>query len=247
MVEMCRSAIDKTIPEIGFTDHFDLILDDPFSGFFKADLWWEEIVRCRDMFQGSLRIRAGVEIGEPHRFQKQVQVLMENYPWDYSLGALHWIDGECVFLNSYFDQPKEQAYSRYFRELQEMVVNADINILAHFDIVKRFGYDIYGEYDSLSWEDEIRSILKECAVRGIALEVNTSTLRRSIGETTPSDMILGWFREEGGQRLVLGSDAHSVEQVGFGLDQALANAKAAGYEHLVSFESMEASLLQIPG
>jgi histidinol-phosphatase (PHP family) len=246
MAEMCQSAIDKGIPEIGFTDHFDLIPEDPFSGFFKADLWWEELVRCREKFHGSLTIRAGVEIGEPHRFQTQVQTLMENYTWDYILGALHWVDGDCVFLSSYFNQPQKQAYSRYFKELQTMVVNSDINILAHIDIVKRFGYDIYGEYDSSMWENEIRYILKECANRGIALEINTSTLRRSIGVTTPSDRVLSWYLEEGGQHLVLGSDAHRVDQVGFGFDQALAVAKAAGYEHLASFESREASFHEIP-
>ena len=73
MTEMCRAALERGIPQIGFTEHFDLFPHDPCYAFFQADAWWEELNQCRDAYKGSLTIRAGIELGEPHVFPKEVQ------------------------------------------------------------------------------------------------------------------------------------------------------------------------------
>lgn len=67
MTEMCRAALERGIPEIGFSDHFDMMPEDQCYNFFQADAWWEALQGCRENFQGLLAIRAGVELGEPHR------------------------------------------------------------------------------------------------------------------------------------------------------------------------------------
>jgi histidinol-phosphatase (PHP family) len=246
MKEMCQAAIEFGIGEIGFCDHYDLMPEDPCYSFFQADAWWESLQRCRKDFQGSLTIRAGIELGEPHLFQDEIQEILENYPWDYSLGSVHWVGSKIVFDPAYFNAPAEVAYRTYFLELAKMATHANFDILAHMDVVKRYGFDIYGVYDPLQFEREIRDVLSICAKRGIAMEVNTAPLRRPIQQVSPSPIILSWFLEEGGRWVTLGSDAHLAEHVGFGLETAMSSLRSAGFEDLASFKSRNPSAIPIP-
>ncbi len=246
MIEMCQAAIDFNIGEIGFCDHYDLMPEDPCYAFLRVDAWWESLQRCREEFHDSLTIRAGVELGEPHIFQDEIHEMLEKYPWDYSMGSLHWVGSKTVFDRSYFEVPADVAYRTYFLELAEMAANGDFDILAHMDVVKRYGFDAYGVYEPLEFESEIRDVLRICVSRGIALEVNTAPLRRPVNQISPSDVILSWFREEGGQWVTLGSDAHLTQHVGFGLESAIKFLRSAGFEKLASFESRNPSPIVIP-
>ncbi len=60
---MCLSAIEKGIPEIGFTEHYDLHPDEWPRNWFKPRPWFNELRRCRELFNGQLTIRAGLEVG----------------------------------------------------------------------------------------------------------------------------------------------------------------------------------------
>jgi histidinol-phosphatase (PHP family) len=246
MTEMCRTALDLGISEIGFSDHYDLIPEDLCYGYFKPDAWWEALEQCRIEFKGLLHIKAGIEIGEPHRFPQATREILDKYPWDYALGSLHWVGGELVFHRSYFNQPAEVAYRTYFCELNQMVTEADFDILAHMDVVKRYGFDEYGNYDPRKYEADIRAVLRTCAQRDIALEVNTGTLRRPIQQTSPSAEILTWFHEEGGRWITIGSDAHSPEYVGAGFEKAIRSISNAGFEHLASFTTRQPSPFNDP-
>jgi histidinol-phosphatase (PHP family) len=236
MLSMCRAAIDAAIPEIGITEHFDLNPVDPCVGFFRADEWWEELLRCREKLNGLVTIRAGIELSEPHLYPEAVEALLGNYPWDYSLGALHWIGSELIFEEEYFKRAEKVAYNDYFIELQRLVHSGPFDILAHMDMVKRYGYEYYGGFDPRKYEGQIRSILQILVSRDLALEVNTGTLRRSIHETSPSKQILQWFLEEGGQWITLGSDAHEPETVGAGIEKALSIIQSLGFKNLASFK-----------
>jgi len=239
MTEMCRAAIEFGIPEIGLNEHFDLNPDDPCYDFFQIDAWWEELQRCREAFRGSLIIRAGIELGEPHIYQEATHNLFESYPWDYSLASLHWIGTENVLDQSFFEKPEETAYKKYFRELFMMVIQAEFDILAHLDLVKRYGFDIYGSYSPRPYEAEIRAVLRALVERDLALEVNAFTLRRSVNQSSPSEEILAWFIEEGGRWVTIGSDAHQPEEVGFGLDQVMDSLQSVGFNHLSCFEARQ--------
>lgn len=237
MARMCWAALNASIPEIGFTEHFDLHPNDPCKGYLNVDKWWEELTRCQNEFSDILTIRAGIELSEPHQYPKTIEELLDQYPWDYALGALHWVGKELIFEEDYFNRSEKEAYEDYFSEMLRMVETGKFDVLAHMDIVKRYGFENYGPFNPEQTEGKVRSILRTLANRNIALEVNTASLRRSIQETSPSERILHWFYEEGGQWVTLGSDAHSPEYVGFGLDKALSIIRSSGFDHLASYRS----------
>jgi histidinol-phosphatase (PHP family) len=148
-----------------------------------------------------------------------------------------------VFDDAFFKEAGSFAYLRYFAELERLVNEGEFDILAHFDVVKRYGYEHYGSFEPQQFEETIRPILRRLAQRELALEINTSTLRRSIQEPSPDRMILAWFLEEGGRWVTLGSDAHASQDLGFGLIDMSSMVLSTGFAGLARYESRKPSII----
>ena len=245
MAEMCRAAILKGIPEIGFTEHYDLHPDEDGRDWFRLEPWAAELQRCQQGFAGRLVIRAGIEIGEPHIFRAEAKEMLRSYPFDYALGSLHWVGRESVFNPDFFRRPAAEAFQLYFKELERMASVGGFDVLSHFDVPVRVGWKTYGHYNPREHEESIRPVLESCIEQGIALDINTAALRRSANVLTPGGEILSWFREMGGERVTLGSDAHRPDHVGADLELALESARAAGLKYVTQFEHRQARMVKI--
>jgi len=247
MRAMCQSAIAGGIPEIGFSEHYDLHPSEPYRDQFDPEAWWAELQRCRAEFAGQLTIRAGIEIGEPHLFPAETQTMLNRLPFDYALGSLHFVRGNNMFDIGYFrTHDALEAYQAFFTELEELTRLGGFDILSHFDVPIRTAFAVYGLYSSLDFEELIRPVLQNCIDQGIALDLNTSALRSRVNVMTPNLEILRWYVELGGERVTLGSDAHKPVDVGSNLDVAVAIARAAGIQYLTHFEQRQATLVPLP-
>jgi histidinol-phosphatase (PHP family) len=246
MADMCRSAIEKGIAEIGFTEHYDLHPGDPNRNWFKPAPWWAELQRCRAEFGDRLTIRAGIEIGEPHIYCAEAQAMLASYPFDYALGSLHWVGPSSVFDPVYFQtHAADVTFREFFAELERMTRLGGFDILSHFDVPVRTAYTVYGAYDPRRYEPAIRAVLRNCIDHGIALDLNTAALRLQANQLTPGLEILRWYVELGGERVTLGADAHRPENVGRHLAVALQIAQQAGLRYLTFFEQRQARLVPI--
>jgi histidinol-phosphatase (PHP family) len=245
LVEQCISAIQKGLPEIGITDHFDLHPGDECRGFFRPGEWAAEFEQARQEFEGRLVVRAGIELGEPHLYRAECQALLQSYPFDYALGSLHWVGDEVVFDRRYFRRPADEAYGLFFEELECMTRAGGFDVLSHFDVVARVGAPLYGGYDPRRHAEVIRAVLKNCIDHGIALDLNTQGLRNRCQLLTPGVEILRWFREMGGERVTLGSDAHTPDDIAANFDAALDALRAAGLNTVTQFERRQAKLVKI--
>lgn len=247
MASMCQAAIDQGIPEIGFTEHYDLHPLESIRDMFQPEPWLAEIERCRAQFGDRLTIRAGIEIGEPHIYQTETQQMLARYPFDYALGSLHWVDNDSVFNPKFFRAyPEQQAYQLFFAELERMTRLGGFDSLSHFDVPLRTAHDVYGgNYNPHQHEAAIRAVLQNCIDQGIALDLNTAALRLRANLLTPRLEILQWYTEMGGERITLGSDAHRPENVGKHLDTALRIALQAGLRYTTHFAQRQAELRPI--
>ncbi len=243
MDAMCQAAVERGLPEIGFADHYDRMPLDTCHDYFQLAPWAAALAACRHQFAGILTLRAGVEFGEPHRYAADLQALLAQYPFDYVIGSLHWVGEAIVFEAPYFQRSADAAYSLYFEELERMTRAGGFDILGHFDVVTRTGYETYGTYLPRRYEDAIRAALRNCIAHGIALELNTSAVRRSLGQVIPGREVLQWYVEMGGERVTLGSDAHRTQHLGENLDVALQNLQAAGLKYVTQFEKRQARLV----
>jgi histidinol-phosphatase (PHP family) len=240
---MCQRAIDLGIPEIGFTEHWDV---GPYEGnprYFNPEPWYAELERLRRLFAGQLVIRAGIEIAEPHLYPQETREVLQRAPFDYVIGSVHYVGPNFMFNPEYFrTHTADEIYAGYFAELDQMVRTADLDIVAHFDIPARTGIPVLG-YDPVRYEPMIRSALKTCIERSLALDVNVSGLRKPSRNIMPDPLILAWYVEMGGQRLTLGSDAHRLPEVSQHLEKAIEAIQAAGINHITKFERRQACLV----
>ena len=244
--EMCRCALALGIPEIGFAEHYDLHPDETPRDWLQVEPYFAEIRRCRAEFAGRLIIRAGIEIGEPHLFPAETRAMLARAPFDYAIGSLHWVGRSALFRNEFFRQPAEDAFRLYYEELERMSRAGGFDVLGHLDFPVRISFDAYGAYDPNPYQDWIRPVLRNCIENGIALDVNTSALRRTARVLMPGPQILRWYSEMGGDRVTIGSDAHRPDQVGSHLEVALEAIQAAGIRFVTRFEERIPCLVPLP-
>ncbi len=105
------------------------------------------------------------------------------------------------------------------------------DIIGHCDLVKKFGNRPENEL-SKDLEKTAR-VFKEC---GVAVEINTSGLRKPVNEIYPSYEILKVYKKYD-IPIIFGSDAHTPDDVGKDFDKAILLAGQVGYEEFVTFEN----------
>lgn len=236
----CETAIELGLTEICVTDHADFVPNSRSNGYYRPDAYFAEVERCRAMYGGRVTLRAGVEIGEWHIYPDRASALADGYPYDCILGSLHRVRDETVMLPDYFHPRTElEAYEAYYTELLTMVRHGGFDILAHLDVPKRYGFTVHNRYVSLEYEAMIREVLRAAIDRGIGLEINTGTARRTVGEPSPDLGVLHWYRDLGGEIVTVGSDAHRAEDMAYGFDHAAAMLQAAGFRAIAGYDGRE--------
>ena len=224
--EMCAKAIEIGITEIAFTEHLVYNPADICYGTFDLGSYRSQIDAARRKFT-DLRILTGLEFCDPHVYPNQ---LAEARSWrlDMILGSVHWLGDAMISVDSFAGLDVMETYHRYFDEVLKAVETGGFDILAHFDLVKRFGVR-YLPFSVEPFTKQVTAILKVMIERGIALELNTSGLRQPCAEMFPGREILELYRKLGGELITIGSDAHRTEQLGYGLKEGISLLRSLGF------------------
>lgn len=240
MLQSCRRAVEIGLPAIAFTEHLDFTVwgaDDRQPPGMPEIVRRERISpldvtgyqasleRCREMFP-DLRIRSGIETGEPHHFAGSVAAVLQSGAFERVLGSLHSVvdQGRLIGIDwLYTRYPADQVMRRYFAEMLDLVKGSDVfQVLAHCDFPRRYWPHEAGPYLEVDFEEEYRTIFRALATSGRALEINT---RSPLWSTT----LMRWWYEEGGDAVSFGSDAHAPDRVGARFALAVDVVEAAGF------------------
>ena len=84
----------------------------------------------------------------------------------------------------------------------------------------------------------IEEILKTVITDGKGIEVNTSSYRYGLSDTTPSREILKLYKALGGKIITIGSDSHRPEHLGTYIKETKELLKELGYTHFCTYERM---------
>lgn len=231
MQESCRKAVELGLPSIAFTEHADWIRG--LDSVFDVDSYFDSVERCRAAYPG-LRILSGVELGEPHRYPEEARGLLAA-PFDRVLASVHCVEWKGQTTDACeegFLTPADVdgIFRRYLREVLALVESdQSFQVLAHLDYPKRY-WPADPEYREGPYEEEFRAVLRAAALRGVALEVNTTRGRDPGRYLCPGPIVLGWWRQEGGRTISFGSDAHSPGAVAAGFGLAREMVTAAGFQ-----------------
>ena len=243
MVEICKKAIENKIQEICFTEHFSVNPLAPTYGHMVFEKYLNEIRYCQEQFHTQLTIKAGIELCEPHLLKDQYDEILQPLGLDFILGSVHNLNNQKLRLS--LKENPSSAYERYFKELLSMVSKADIDIIAHFDLMKRYAYKEIGFFHFTEYKEMIEQILKKAIDRNIGIEINTSGLRTGLSQTLPSIDILLLYKELGGEILTIGSDSHTVNDVGANMIVAYALARECGFRYVYTFEGRKPMAVRI--
>lgn len=247
MKSVCEEAIKKGINEICFTEHFSVNPNAVTYGHMDFNRYFSQIEECKELFENRLKIKAGLELCEPHLLQEIYIEQLKGLELDFILGSVHNVEN--LDIRSYMVKKEPVAlYKRYFEEMYQLVSYADIDVIAHFDLMKRYAVDVdyLGKYDFDVFKEMLIEILKKGIQRNVGIEINTSGLsKRALNETLPSKDLLKLYRELGGEILTIGSDSHAAATVGSHLKTALEMAKEAGFTNIYTFNKREPQAIKI--
>lgn len=215
-----EQALARGLTEICFTPHTPLPAfprGQPNLRMEPEDVepYFADLRRLRGRYPG-ITILAGLEADYYPGYEEYLGRLLETWPFDFVLMSVHFVrewPGENWLFGYHFpDKSLRQVYGEYFEALKRGIRTGLYDCLAHLDLVKRPGAPVMRTN-----EEEVLQVLDLAAAAGMGLEVNTSGLRKPIGETYPSADVLAAAAARG-LPLLLGSDAHEPAQVAFGFD-----------------------------
>lgn len=200
------------------------------------------ITELKNKFVNSLNLICGTEMGQAMHDVEIAERIVSDSRLDFVIGSVHQIKNEkdFAFIN-YSDYSMSDIYSlleRYFKEVYELCRWGKFDILGHLTYTLRYIKGSFGiDADISRFDDLIAESFRELIAKDKGIEINTSGLRQSYGETFPSLKYVRLFRELGGELLSIGSDAHTVEDLGKGIADGVKLAAEAGFERLCYFRN----------
>ncbi len=240
MNEYVEQAIRLGFEEIGFSDHLPFFHKrDPGYTMALEELsgYVEEVGVLRKRYP-QIRIKLGIEADYFPGLEKKTEELLRSHPFDYVLGSVHFIDGWGFDIpekkESWKGKDVDETYRRYFRLLRESAELPFFDVIGHTDLVKKFGHRA-----SDSLEKEIEETALKFKETHRSVEINTSGLRKPVGEIYPAlPLLKAYYQNE--VPIVFGSDAHAPGEVGKDFEKAADFARSVGYHHALQYENRKA-------
>lgn len=255
-----EAAARRGVTELGFTEHLFRCVEaagalGPFwekepnprlaaqaeefithDRVLSLDRYVAEILAAKER---GLPVLLGLEVDFFPDTIEAVLRLLDPYPFDFLIGSVHWVGGWSIDHGDVADEFEargvERAYADYFEWETALAASGTVDVLAHADVVKKFGHRL-----ATPPLDLYEGVAKAAAASNTAVEVSSAGLYRVVGEVYPAPEFLAAFFDAG-VPITLASDAHAPDNAGRGHDEVVAAAKAAGYTHRLRFEQRSAS------
>ena len=238
-------AVELGLPEICFTDHVPN--PDGYDPVNRMRL--DQFPLYRTMVADLARtsqpvVLFGIEADYYNGCERFLQDWLPRQEFDLVIGSVHYID------NWGFDNPDERhvwdsvdvtnTWAAYFNLIGKLADSrltdsrlADsrlADVVGHLDLPKKFGY----RPSDRDLKEMAQPALDRVAAAGMAIEINSSGLRRPVHEIYPSALLLSLAKARD-IPICFGSDAHRPEEVGWQFDASLALARSAGYTHAMHY------------
>ncbi len=246
-VEYAAAALDRELPEIGFSDHSPMSSD--FDDWRMKDDEFERYIQIitdvQQKFSDKLQIRLGLECDYLPDCENWIETLNSRADFDYLIGSVHYIEANWAVDDpnpkwvSKWDGDIDTIWDRYWSLYRKCASSGLFDFLAHPDLVKKFGHRPKGDLRRF-YEPTIETL----AANNIAIELSTAGLRKPCAEMYPSrDFLMLAF--EASIPLVISSDAHRPEEVGMDFVEAIKLAKSVGYTQTARFSKRIRTLVDL--
>ena len=237
--EMAKAAVAAGLKEICFTDHLDYQQSSPREVYAYTT---ENYRKGYDSLQiPGLSIRHGAEIGMTGWNKAQAEKDLSEYPYDFVIGSIHFIDDVDIYFPEFWEGRDFFATERIYYEetLRCVQVHDNFDVLGHLTYISKCKGHPSPRIIPLEDHKELFvEIMKVLIAKGKGIEINTSGVDRC-GDYLPGISYLKLFKELGGEVITVGSDAHTSDRVGQYVNEGIAMAKEV-FGHVCTFENRQA-------
>ena len=209
--KLIEAARTKGLQVVAFTDHADFA---PGDSVFDPDDYLRILGPWRDREDLPL-VLAGVELGVQVDHARQASAFLAGRDFDLVIASMHRVNGADLALTGWTaGKTVEQAWEEYFRDaLASARGSPDFDVFGHLDIPRRYGL-LRGTSASGAAREALDEFLRWLIAEEKTLEINGSGFRYGLDGCHPEPWILDRYVALGGRLLTIGSDAHSLEDLG---------------------------------
>ncbi len=237
--EYIQKAIELGIDIYGFSEHAPMDFDEKYRlAFSEMQAYRDDVLTAKERYKKDIKILLGYEVDylPGHMDDRVLKAKV-----DYLIGSVHFIDkwsfDNPEFIAGYKDRDIDEIWQAYFEATEAMAKSGKFDIVGHLDLIKVFKF-MPKQDTRLLAENALREIKKS----NMVLELNAAGLRKPVAEVYPSRSLLE-VAYDLDIPITFASDAHSVDQVGFGYDKVINLAKEVGYTKAVTFEQRDKKLV----
>ncbi len=235
--EQIKKAASLGMKKICFTDHHDYDVVSNIDFNLDIPLYMKKMSRLKEEYGGKLDIGVGIELGLQEHISDYLNNLTEEYPFDFIIGSVHFIDGLDPYYPEFFKVNNGRAYERYFETTLNCIKRIKCyDSLGHLDYIVRYGKKHGLNYSYSQFADYIDPILKQIITDGKALECNSGGISRGLNDPNPGADVFKRYKELGGELITLGSDAHSPETLGCFFKECGEMLKGCGFEYYAVYK-----------
>jgi len=263
-----KVAIQNNFSEIGISDHFPLgtIIDElQFKETIRRNSmevkefpnYVKEIKNLKEKYKNQIKIRLSTEVnfstpGRSFTRQKKVLEPFMDEDIDYLMGSIHdikWHESTVIIMDPREGSEALNIYGmekitlEYLKKLKKLVDTEYFDVIAHFDNYRILFRPNAPHYSENTWQ-MLLDLLDKIKNKGMAIEINTSGNRKKIGSQFPSDKIVKEIIERD-ISVMLGSDAHKPEHIGYMFEDFIEKAKKWDLSHICTYENREQRLVKI--
>jgi histidinol-phosphatase (PHP family) len=220
--EYVLHAISVGLDEIGLSDHTPMPDNWDREVRMTEEQFWTlyapTVLELKERYKGKISVKFGLEGDFMPGTEAWVKEFNAKSDFDYVIGSVHYIDDwgfdNPTFVAKYDVKDVNEIYDQYYERIKGSAKSGLFDIVGHCDLVKKFGHR-----PTKAMEEVLRETFAVVKASGMAVEINTSGLRKPVKEMYPSETVLR-ILSEFGIPLTLGSDAHTPADVGRDFDLA---------------------------
>jgi histidinol-phosphatase (PHP family) len=230
-----QRAIEIGIDVYGFSDHNPMEWDKKYRmSLDDCDKYEDSIKSLKREFEDKIEILLAYEVD----FLKEYipnRVLESKV--DYLIGSVHFIDkwgfDNPEFIGEYQKKDIDKIWEDYFSMIEQLADYGKFDVVGHLDLIKVFKF-----YPKKDIKIIAQNALKKIKKANMAIEINSAGLRKPVKEQYPSRELLE-LAYELDIPITFSSDAHSIDQIGFGYEEVKSLVKSIGYVKSVYFREKE--------
>ena len=235
--ENILAAMARGLDGLAFTDHIDR-LDGPLDYCFDFDDYIRTLIPLKARYTGRLRLLIGAEMGLNLTKNDWIEAAMKDDRFDYFIGSLHTVDNQDVASTLYrYKGDLKVFYRNYYDAMVHAATGTTgYHVLGHMDYLDRYVRDKAAIPPFAFYKEQVAAVLEHLIQKDLVLEYNTAGKYKGLNYGNPKEEILALYRDLGGKRICLSSDAHKSEHIGRDFHSAKDYLIRLGFTHATYFE-----------